>query len=199
MSGAVTGQGGSSASAGRLFLAAPLDELTHKAITRHLAATLGSQTLPGRVVAPANLHVTLRFLGDTPMAFYTRLVDSLRQADLGPAFDLSFDRLGAFPGPGRARVLWLGIQDGREQLARLADLLERLVCAQGLEPENRPFAAHITLSRLKPERDVRTLLASVPPFELRMPVEQVVLYRSHLAPSGPRYEPLERFALSKLE
>ncbi len=191
-----TGHPPQPAPAGRLFLAVPLDEPTRAALVQHLAAALSHEPLPGRVVAPANLHITLRFLGDTTTEAYARLVDALARTELGPRFEVRFDCLGAFPTAAQARVLWLGIQEGRQSLASLAAIVEAVVREQGWPAEDRPFAAHITLSRFKPDFDVRPLLARVPPFGKAMPVREVVLFRSHLAPTGPRYEPLRCFPLA---
>lgn len=185
------------ASAGRLFFGVPLDESTRRAVLAHLESALGGECLPGRTVAPGNLHITVRFLGDTDREVSQRIVGALRALDLGTAFEVEFDRLGAFPNPRRARVLWLGIAEGREPLRLLAETVERIVQSQGIPADERPFAAHLTLSRLKPEADVRALIERVPGFAIRFPVTEVVLFRSHLSPSGPRYEALEHFPLSR--
>jgi RNA 2',3'-cyclic 3'-phosphodiesterase len=183
------------AMAGRLFFGVPLTEEVRQGLVGHLARALGSTHLPGRLVPPPNWHITMRFLGDTSQADYEQVRGRLTEADLGKPFTVRFDRLGAFPRPHRARVLWLGMSEGVEPLTALATVLEQTVVAAGFEPEGRPFAAHLTLSRLKPEQDLLSFLATVPPFPVAMPVSALNLYRSHLSPTGARYEVLHQFAL----
>lgn len=184
-----------SASAGRLFMAAPLDEAVRRALTSHLEDALGRAGLPGRRVHPANWHFTLRFLGDCNVRARDALIDALAGADLGAAFELGFEGLGAFPRSERARVLWIGAGRGTNELARLAKASEQAARQAGFEPERRRFSAHLTLSRLRPEEDVRALIGRVPPFADTLTIDEVVLYRSHLGPSGARYERVRRFPL----
>ncbi len=65
-----------------------------------------------------------------------------------------------------------------------------------IPPDDRRFAPHLTLSRLRPPQDVRPLLEGVPPLGVRQMVTRVVMYRSHLGGRRPaRYEELESFLL----
>lgn len=183
------------ADAGRIFVAAVLPDSLREAIRLHLDGALHGRALPGRTVVSQNWHLTLRFLGDTSRDELGAVCDALATEDLGPSFDVGFTRLGAFPTPARARVLWLGTGDGADRLCRLAEVVEKVARSAGFAPEPRPFRPHLTLSRIKPDGDVRALLAAVPPLEARARVDEVVVFRSHLAPSGPRYEAVRRFRL----
>ncbi|MGZ8628762.1 MAG: RNA 2',3'-cyclic phosphodiesterase, partial [Actinomycetota bacterium] len=110
-------------------------------------------------------------------------------------FQTRVSELGAFPSARRARVLWIGLEDpGRRLAAIAASLDERL--ARDFPPEQRPFAAHLTLARFDPPvpvvEELATTTVESPPF----PVDRVVLYRSHLRRPAPVYEPLEAFPLT---
>ena len=181
---------------GRLFIAAPLTDAVRSALWDHLTQALRGRDLPGHVVRPASWHLTLRFLGDTPRDAFEAVRAQMTAAALGAPFDVAFTTLGAFPTPVGARVLWIGTGEGARQLAALAGHAERAAVAAGFPPERRPFAAHLTLSRLRPEADVRTVIAAVPPFTERVTVDEVIIYRSHLGPGGARYEALERVPLA---
>ncbi len=100
----------------RLFLAVDLAEELRRALEAHLRG----RDLPGRAVAPASWHLTLRFLGDTLPEERARLAGEMRAAALGAPFTLGFDRAGAFPRPARAAVLWLGVAEGEAPLRALA-------------------------------------------------------------------------------
>jgi 2'-5' RNA ligase len=176
---------------GRLFVAVALpDEARYG-----LAASLDVRGLPGKVVAPANWHVTLRFLGDVDDVGYDRLLAALDQSDLGGAFDVTLDGLGAFPRPNRATVLWIGFGRGGDALERLAAAVEEEVEQAGFPAEERPFHSHLTLSRIRPHQDVRAVIERADRYDIGWMVDEIVVFRSHLGRGGPRYEDLARFPL----
>ncbi len=181
---------------GRLFLGIPLPHEVREALRRHLEEAAGARGLPGRAVQPANWHLTLRFLGDTDADAHRRLMEELRAAELGPAFALGFGRLGAFPRPRRATVLWIGVEEGAREVRALAAEIEQAARRAGFAAEVKAFSPHLTLSRIQPPQDVAALVERVPPFRTRMPVDAAVLFRSHLGGGPPRYEVLERFPLA---
>jgi 2'-5' RNA ligase len=175
----------------RIFVAVPLVDEVRMA----LADRLGDLNLPGTVVPPANWHITLRFLGRTDAVTYDRLLATLDEADLGDVFDIELGEMGAFPRPKRATVLWLGVDRGHTRLAEIAAEVKESVEAAGFDPEDRPFRAHLTLSRIRPPVDVSDLIGSFPEVRLRWRCRSIVVYRSHLGRGGARYEPLETFPL----
>ncbi|MFQ5947930.1 MAG: RNA 2',3'-cyclic phosphodiesterase [Acidimicrobiia bacterium] len=179
----------------RLFVAAPLTDDVRHALAAHLGAALDGRDLPGRPVAPENWHLTLRFLGEAAPVEKDRLVRALDTADLGPSFSVRFGGLGAFPRARKATVLWLGVGGGADELGALAAAVEDAAQAAGFPGEERPFHAHLTLSRIRPHQDVTPLVERVPPFPAVLPVAEVVLFRSHLGRGGARYEGVDRFGL----
>jgi 2'-5' RNA ligase len=179
---------------GRLFLAVDLPSGARHALAAQLAECLGS-TLPGKTAPPENWHLTLRFLGNVDPTRYDRLLMELDRTDLGRPFDVSFDGLGAFPRPDRATVLWVGVDDGAPALGDLAGSIEGAVGAAGFDGEERPFRAHLTLSRLRPPEDVSNLISATEAVRVRFRVLEVVVFRSHLGHGRPKYETLERFEL----
>ena len=180
----------------RLFVAVALTDEVRAALAAHVMEATDGRPLPGKPVPPANWHITMRFLGATDEVAYQRLLAALAESDLGDAFSLSFGALGAFPRPPRATVLWLAIEKGSERMAELANLAEQAAQQAGFAPEDRPFHAHLTLSRIRPHQDVRPLIEKVPSFPASLPVDRLVVFRSHLGRGGPRYEELESFELN---
>lgn len=181
----------------RLFAAVDLPPRVREEIERTIAPW--RERLPrGRWVRPENWHVTVKFLGRTYPRLVGKVTDASREAaaSIRP-FRVGVDGMGVFPGPGRARVLWVGLVDRDESLPALARALDdRLV--DEFPPEKRGFTPHLTVARFNPpvpvREDVDELAATrfqVEPFR----VGELVLYRSHLSPKGARYEPLERFPL----
>jgi RNA 2',3'-cyclic 3'-phosphodiesterase len=162
-----------------------------------LADHLELYPLPGKPVPPENWHMTLRFLGSTESLAYEKLLAGLDQTDLGPPFTAVLGPMGAFSRPRTASVLWMAIEQGREELERLAAVVEEVVEAAGFEGEERPFRAHLTLSRLRPVEDVGGLLDKYEETNLRWRVEAIAVFRSHLGGGPARYEVLETFPLKR--
>jgi RNA 2',3'-cyclic 3'-phosphodiesterase len=151
-------------------------------------------------VAAENYHLTLKFLGQVPVAVAPGLGRSLQHAaaHLEP-FRLELAGLGAFPTLGRPQTIWIGAGDGREALERLASAVEAACSEQGFKREERPFHAHLTLGRVNSPvgRDVLAArlrsgaVGSLGAFA----VESVHLMRSRLLPRGPIYSVEETFSL----
>lgn len=182
-------------SAGRLFIGVPLTEGARWTIDEHVRRSM-PDGVPGRPVPAANWHLTLRFLGATSADQLSAIVRRMRAAELGEAFEVGFGGLGAFSRPRSARVLWIGLTDGVERMKALARVAEDAARAAGFAAEEKPFKPHLTLSRIQPPRDVTRAIAGTPPLDLRMPVREVVVFRSHLGGGPARYEAVERFGLA---
>lgn len=151
-------------------------------------------------VTPANLHITLKFLGNIPPAGVERIASALGGAvATSPAFDLALRGLGAFPSLIRPRVIWAGVGVGASSLAALANQAEGALVALGFSPETRAFSAHVTLGRVRlPQRDPE--LASALEAAARRDfgmfrVEGVALMRSELSAGGARYSVVGSWAL----
>lgn len=176
----------------RLFLGVPLDEDVRAMLAQHLQ----QHPFPGRPVPAANWHLTIRFLGNIGQIAMERLIADLDQADLGEKFEVVLGEMGAFPRATRAAVVWLALAKGRERLTELNELAEIASQGVGLAPEERPFAPHLTLSRVRPEMDVRADLAAYRLVPFRWTAGELVLYESHMGRGGAVYEPVEKFPLN---
>jgi 2'-5' RNA ligase len=172
----------------RLFLAVPVDPEVASMLSQHLSGW----HIPGKVVPPANWHFTVRFLGWTDPVKGDLIAALVDQARRGGRFRLTMGSLDAFPRPTRAGVLWLGISEGEEALAALNGVMEEVAQKAGFEPDERPYAAHLTISRLRPPTDVSDLIDSYQPQAFRWQARELILYESR---SGPVYVPVERFPL----
>lgn len=166
-------------------------------------ALLGQE--PVRWVAAETLHLTLRFLGETPAS----LLEQVRQAAseraaAWAAFDLQVRGMGCFPDAHRPRVIWVGASDDSGGLAAIAEDLEQIARRLGFPPEARPFSPHLTVARvrdrLSPEGGRRLVSvleqASAEDFG-RVPVRSVDLMKSQLTPSGPIYSRLAGLELGQ--
>lgn len=174
----------------RLFVAVHLPtELTDR------AAALLPAALPAlKRVRPELMHLTLAFLGWTPDERLGAVNEAARAAAAGHrAFDLTLSGAGRFPASGRPRVVWLGIGDGAGQLAGLADSVTAQLRERQLTFDDRPFAPHLTLARVRDEAsgpEARTVAAAIETIvvpELRAHIDRISVVESVLSPKGPRY------------
>ena len=144
-------------------------------------------------VAPGNLHVTLKFLGQVDEARVPALTDALRAALADrPTFDVAVRGLGAFPSPTRPRVLWAGLEDTTGGMRTLAERVDACCGRLGFAAETRAFAAHVTLGRVREARRQPALADALsrPADFGRLRVDRVSLMRSELSPRGARYSEL---------
>ena len=170
--------------------------------TEPLRRALGTSLV--RWVAVENLHLTLKFLGDVSTASLDMLTQMLRaEADLVPAFDMQIAGLGAFPGPKRPRVLFIGIQ-APAALEALNRGIESACTRLGYASEGHSFSPHLTLGRVRhdisPEgqQKIRTVLAQTVIDSLGTArVDSVHLYKSDLKPTGSVYTKLFSAPLKK--
>jgi RNA 2',3'-cyclic 3'-phosphodiesterase len=170
----------------------PADILDHVA---GLQAALKARGLRLRWVKPQNLHLTLKFLGELPVASVADVGLALRRAcrEAAPVA-LTVQGMGVFPGIRRARVLWAGLGGQVEVLQSLYSRIEDELAGLGLAREKRGFKAHLTLARMKGPLAARDLLAAVEEtggYEPRsFLARKIILYKSDLRPQGAVYTPL---------
>ena len=184
----------------RLFIGVELsDEVRTRAsaIAAALRDELGSR-VDARWIAPGNLHITLWFIGEVPDDRAAAIVDALKMPFATPSFDLEIRDAGAFPPHGAPRVVWLGTGAGQDSMLALYNELATRLQPLGFEAERRPYAAHLTLARVKEckGRDARTVVRAMSADAGRCRIGAVTLFRSRLSPKGATYEPLLRVPLT---
>ena len=154
-------------------------------------------------VAPQHFHLTLSFLGDVEMLEVPQLCQAMRDvAEQTPPFDVLLAGAGAFPSIERPRTLWLGVQEGREELAALHAALDRRLAQLGFRTEQRAFHPHLTLGRVKGAASELGDELAAALTELQdypggaTDVSELVLFSSELDRRGPTYEALYEAPLS---
>lgn len=176
----------------RLFIAIDLPEEVREKL-------LGLRVpIPGARWVPAGqLHLTLAFPGEVDEERQQRLVGMLERVK-APPFRIGFDRAGCFPGPGKPRVLWVGVKP-EPKLCSLAERLRELLRACDIPQEERPFFPHVTLARLR-----QPAARECAPFLCQrigrdcptVSVEEFMLFESRLSSAGALHIPVRRFRLS---
>ena len=183
----------------RAFVAIEMDEPIRRALAG-LIEELNRPPLPVKWVAPENIHLTLKFLGDVAEERVGETVQIVRDCAQGiKPFALAICGTGAFPNAQRPRVIFAGAQDERDAAHELARRLEDRMEALGIEREERPFQCHVTLGRLREPRALPALAAKMASAATHdfgmMTVTHVTLIESTLTPQGPIYRPVEQVLL----
>lgn len=146
-----------------------------------------------------NLHYTLSFLGELGDDGLRRANEAALEAACDhAAFTARLGDCGAFPNAARARVLWIGLHEGADALVALARSVERALVRRGFDRDERPFAPHLTIGRVRqPRADWSEPLARthVDASQAEFTVAGVRVIESTLSPGGSRYEVREDAAL----
>ena len=179
----------------RLFLGVEIPDDAKRAIAAAIEPL--REVFPRvRWLPAANWHVTLKFLGPT----LSPLVPWIEQTVGGLAIEhaparVSVRGIGAFPGMGRARVVWAGVDDPTDAMTLLASGLDAALATE-FRADMRAFTPHVTVARPEPPIRLADAIAeagtlSTVPFL----IDRVVLFRSHLRRPAPRYEAIAAFPL----
>jgi len=183
----------------RTFIALELPKELQKKLSE--VQHLFRQRVSGvRWVNPGQIHLTLKFLGATAqdmVAAVGRVMQTVA-ADTGP-FLLRVTGVGAFPNARNPKVVWAGIT-ADDRLSRFQQQLEAGLAGLGFGRDDRPFAPHLTLGRVRDGRsrcDLRDTLEQHRGLHVgTFSASQLVFYRSDLLPSGPVYAILKEIQLA---
>lgn len=182
----------------RTFIAVPLSEAVRTYLAEYQAYLRTSDAI--KWVETANLHVTLRFLGDTPIGDLPAITAALREtaAALSP-FSIVIGELGFFPNRRSPRVIWIGVKEGKDALLSLHQQVEAALQKAGFPPGQGRFTPHVTLGRVRDGYVSLSLgeqLASVPEYKpVSDNINRIVFLRSVLTGRSPVYTLLADFSL----
>lgn len=188
----------------RVFCAIELPDTVRKAVLHRIAHL--KEVVPDAKASwsrDANLHLTLKFLGEIPQTSVPNIstAASLAVAGIAP-FSVRLEETGAFPREGPPRVLWIGINDFSGELGKLHSRLEDESMNAGFAGDNRPFHPHLTLARLRHPRHARTLVAAHRELDFdpaEIAVSELLVIRSELSSEGSRYTVISRHALNSAD
>ncbi len=141
------------------------------------------------IVAPANIHITLKFLGEIEPSAIGPILEALESVS-GEPFEVTIGRAVCNP-PSRPRVVWCGIQDAGG-CADLSRQVETLLEPLGFKRERRAFTPHATLARVKRfDPSLLRQVESLPETPIgSCEVRSIRLKKSTLTPRGSIYEDL---------
>lgn len=181
----------------RLFVAVDIEDNIRKGIGI-VIERLREHGLDVKFVDPENIHITLKFLGEVPdntvKEIENRISETVRGVSL---FNMNIEGLGYFGNSNYIRTLWVDVKEGKNELVKLMVSLEKNLGY--IREERREPNPHITIGRVKTQRDRDTLLRVVKEMGNvkigKMSVKEIKLKKSELNREGPVYSDVKVFTL----
>ena len=186
----------------RCFIAIDIDESLRKSLgdlQRELAGKVNIKKSDVKWVKPESIHLTLNFLGQIKDEKVVEICNIAKDvAARNKCFDIDVGSVGCFGGRS-ARVLWVGVNEGKQKLAALQKDLQEQLAQAGWPIENREFAGHLTLCRIRnPKAGLKLaqICEEYDDFEAgSVFVDSLRVYESQLQPTGPVYTVLGNYNL----
>lgn len=185
----------------RTFIAIPLPDEIHWKLAE-FQSLLKIHNADISWVKSDNIHLTLQFLGEIHPNLVEKVGQSLEEiVPTQSPFTCEIAGTGVFPNPKRARVLWIGISQGKEQVIQLQSAIEQSLEKLNIPKENRAFHPHLTLGRVRSPKNLDVVVSELLnqnnlSFGITE-VAHVILFSSKLSPSGAFYSPLKQVTLKK--
>jgi len=178
----------------RAFIAIEIPE-NIRSILAKLQDQLKASGADVKWVERQNIHLTLKFLGDIDDVLREKIGAALgaAAADNQP-FRAVIGLCGAFPNVDYPRVIWVGISEGDTQTKKIARDLEDRLSKLGLAKDERAFASHITIGRVRSPSKRKNLThaladqaQNLAKLNLVFNISKLTLFKSTLSPKGPVY------------
>lgn len=175
----------------RLFIALELSEEQRRELAL-FQARFKSNFSGVRWVKPEGMHLTLKFIGETDQArveSISDVMDSVVRSE--QPFNTVYSGCGVFPAPGKARILWVGLNRGAEITTEIAERLDSSLSGQGFKKEKQQFKPHLTIGRIRQSLEsklINEFLNSGDDFHTSPAlVNSITLFRSNLTSHGAFY------------
>jgi RNA 2',3'-cyclic 3'-phosphodiesterase len=152
-------------------------------------------------VEKENIHLTLKFLGEITEEKAKNIKDILDEtAKLTKSFEISIKDIGAFPKIDYPRVIWVGLDRGADESRALAENIDERLSRIGFQKEIRPFAAHLTIGRVRSPKNKEALKEKIESYQLSafscQLIQSIAMFQSKLSPKGPTYTKLHESILT---
>ncbi len=133
----------------RTFLSIPVPGEVH-ALRDKLKNTVNTLGAKVSWIRKGNIHLTLKFIGDTPEDDVDRISRTIKDIiTSAPAMNFKISGTGCFPKKERPRTLWLGIEGALNPLQVLVSDLNNALDPLGYPKEEKNYVPHLTLARIK--------------------------------------------------
>lgn len=187
----------------RTFIAFELPEKIQDELGKFIRSLKQANPYKIRWIPPQNIHLTVKFLGETSMADIPKINVKLDQfAANASIFRAIPGEIGAFPNLRNIRVIWLGLSIS-DVLVHQIEQLEYQMGEIGFEREKRGFTPHLTLGRaaIQPQslemRNLADNLQTMKPSNLEaFEINSITFFKSDLRPTGAVYTTIQKSIFS---
>ena len=165
-------------------------EVNNKDVLNSIHKIQTELNIKAKPVEPHNMHFTVQFLGEVSEEMIGKISDALNSIEFS-AFSISFVSIGVFPKPNFPRVIWIGTDNGINELEKLAEMIRSKLSHLGFSPDKK-FKPHVTIFRVKNKiEDVSDKLEKFSSYYFgKQTVSEIKLKKSELTPNGPIYTDL---------
>jgi len=122
-------------------------EVNNKDVLNSIHKIQTELNIKAKPVELHNMHFTVQFLGEVSEETIGKISDALNSIEFS-AFSISFASIGVFPKPNFPRVIWIGTNDGVNELEKLAEVIRLKISQLGFSPDKK-FKPHVTIFRVK--------------------------------------------------
>ncbi|MFX1559331.1 MAG: RNA 2',3'-cyclic phosphodiesterase [Promethearchaeota archaeon] len=177
----------------RAFLSIDIEDNNLLSRIHSIQQRLDQTAAKMKIVEDENIHFTLRFFGDTPMAKLEQIKSCLDEIEFNP-FEIEVAGVGSFPNRRRPRVIWIGVAQNASKVLKLKEDIDSSLVGIGYQPEKRKYTPHATIARVRHVKDSRQIATNLEHLadEVigQMTITKITMMKSTLTPSGPIYESL---------
>jgi len=171
----------------RIFVAI---EVSDKDVLNSIHKIQTELNIKAKPVELHNMHFTVQFLGEVSEEMVGKISDALNNIEFS-AFSISFASIGVFPNPNSPRVIWIGTDDGFNELEKLAEMIRSKLSDIGFSPDKK-FKPHVTIFRVKNKiEDLPSKLEKFSSYSFgKQLVSEIKLKKSELTNQGSIYTDL---------
>jgi len=171
----------------RMFVAI---EVNHSSVLDSIQQIQSELNIKAKPVELHNMHFTVQFLGEVSEEMIRKISGALSSIEFS-AFSITFASIGVFPKLNSPRVIWIGVNDGVNELEKLVETIRSKLSHIGFSPDKK-FKPHVTIFRVK--NKIEGLSNKLEKFSSRsfgkQSVSEIKLKKSELTPNGPIYTDL---------
>jgi 2'-5' RNA ligase len=165
-------------------------EVNNKDVLNSIHKIQTELNIKAKPVELHNMHFTVQFLGEVSEEMIGKISDALNSIEFS-AFSISFASIGVFPKPNFPRVIWIGTNDGVNELEELAEMIRSKLSDIGFSPDKK-FKPHVTIFRVK--NKIEDLPSKLEKFSScsfgKQLISEIKLKKSELTYQGPIYTDL---------
>jgi len=165
-------------------------EVSDRGVLNSISQVQAELNIKAKPVEIHNMHFTVQFLGEVSEEMVRKISSELSSLEFTP-FSVGFVGVGVFPKLSSPRVIWIGTNEGADELEKLAEIIRMKLSQLGFQSDKK-FKPHVTIFRVK--KKIGSISNELQKFSTysfgKQVISEVKLKKSELTPNGPIYTDL---------